>query len=53
MTKYKIYRISGTGQVTITIVEAFDWCNLFSMYQYTGHPIFKVEVVGGQEEINT
>lgn len=52
MTKYKIYRISGYGQVTIEIVEAFDWMQLFSMFQFSGNPIFKAEVVGGQEPIN-
>lgn len=49
MTKFKIYRVSGTGQVTVEIVEAFDWTNLFAMYQYAGNAIFKVEVFGCQE----
>ena len=49
MTKFKVYRISGMGQVTIEIIEANDWSSLFSMWQYNGHPIFKVEVFSGPE----
>ena len=49
MTKFKIYRISGTGNVMVEIVEAFDWISLLSNHLYNGNPIFKVEVVGGSE----
>jgi len=51
MTKFKIYRVSIIGQVTVEVVEAFDWANLFAMYQYAGNAIFKVEVFGGPESI--
>ena len=51
MTKFKIYRVSGTGQVTVEIVEAFDWANLFAMYPYAGNAIFKVEVFGGPDPV--
>lgn len=53
MTKYKIYRVSGTGQVTVEVVEAYDWMSLFSMHQYNGHPIFKVEVFSAVEPIKS
>lgn len=49
MTKFKVYRVSASGFVTVEIVEAVDWVNLFSVYQYIGNPIFKVEVFGGVE----
>jgi hypothetical protein len=49
MTKFKVYRVSGSGYVSVEIVEAVDWVNLFQMFQYSGNPIFKVEVFGGPE----
>ena len=50
MTKYKLYRIRGTGMVVVEIVEAYDWYSLFSTHQYnSSYPIFKVEVYDGQE----
>lgn len=51
MTKFKIYRINSMGRVTVTIVEAIDWQMLLSMNQYMGDPIFKIEVIGGQEPV--
>lgn len=51
MTKFKVYRVSGTGQVQVGITEALDWMHLFSLYQYNGSPIFKVEVFSGPEPI--
>jgi hypothetical protein len=53
MTKFKVYRISATGLVTVEIVEAVDWISLFSMNQYAGNPIFKVEVYGGPEPVQS
>jgi hypothetical protein len=44
MTKFKVYRIAGSGLVQIEIVEAYDWMSLISMFQYNGNPIFKIEV---------
>lgn len=49
MTKFKIYRISGTGTAKVDIVEAYDWQSLVSQYIYAGDPIFRIEVVGGPE----
>ena len=51
MTKFKVYRVSGTGQVQVEIIETYDWMQLFSSYQYSGNPIFKVEVFSGPEPI--
>ena len=51
MTKFKIYRINSAGRVTITIVEAYDWHLLLANYQYNGDPIFKIEVVGGDDPV--
>ena len=49
MTKFKIYRINGYGRVTVQIVEAYDWISLVQNYQYSGDPIFRIEVFGGTE----
>lgn len=49
MTQYTIYRISPYGQVTAEVVEAWDWGQLFSTYQHSGYPIFKVEIAGVNE----
>lgn len=46
MGKLKVYRISGTGSITVEIVEAYDWMSLLSDRQYSGDPIFKVEAYG-------
>lgn len=52
MTKFKVYRVSGMGQVQVQIVEASDWINLLSMHQYSGDAIFKIEVYSGPEPFN-
>ena len=52
MTKFKIYRINSVGRVTVTIVEAYDWSLLLANYQYNGDPIFKIEVVGGDDPVS-
>ena len=49
MTKFKVYRISGSGTVTVEIVEAFDWTHLVNTQLYSGGAIFKVEVCGATE----
>lgn len=49
MTKFKIYTIHYTGEVYTHIVEAGNWIELFEVYQYYSSPIFKVEVVAGEE----
>ena len=51
MTKFKIYRVSSSGIVTVEIVEAYDWNGVIGQYQYAGDPIFKIEVFGGQEPL--
>lgn len=47
MTKFKVYRVNGYGQVQIEIIEAYDWASLVSSCQYGGNPIFKIEVYSG------
>lgn len=49
MSKFKIYKVNCNGCVTVQIVEAYDWYSLISAHQYTGDPIFKIEVFGGPE----
>ena len=49
MSKFKVYRVSGMGQVQVEIIEAYDWQSLLSMCQYNGNPIFKIEVYSGPE----
>lgn len=49
MTKFKVYRVGITGVVQVDIVKTYDWQSLISMVQYTGNPIFKIEVYSGPE----
>jgi len=51
MTKFKVHRISSSGQATVEIIEAWDWMGLFSIAQYSGGAIFKVEVLSGPEPV--
>lgn len=52
MTKFKVYRVNGIGNVQVDIVEAYDWQSLISCHQYNGNPIFKIEVYSGPEPFN-
>jgi hypothetical protein len=51
MTKFKVYRVNSFGGVTVEVLEAYDWAQLFGAYQYSGNPIFKVEVFSGIEPV--
>lgn len=51
MTKFKVYRVNGMGQVQVEILEASDWVNLLSMHQYSGAAIFKIEVYSGPDHL--
>ena len=51
MTKYKVYRVSATGAVTVEVVEAYDWLGVINQYQWAGDPIFKIEVCGGLDPV--
>ena len=51
MTKYKVYRVNGNGFVTVEIVEAHNWNELLTLFQYSGDPIFKIEVYGGADPV--
>ena len=52
MTKFKVYRVNGYGNVTVVIIEAYDWVSLLGMVQYAGDPIFKIEVYSGQQPLD-